>query len=246
MINGKRLNRSALVQVASDDPTNALSQSSDLAVLPAIAFGGLQILREGATAQYGTDAIAGVLNYSLKAEEGIQMSTRYGQFYDNGGDGKARQIASYPGMKLGTRGFISIAAEYNDDDGTVRNATRPAAVLFAQAHPDLADQLPNYPGPVQIYGNSPSEGWKAMFNTSYDVTDTTKLYAFGNFAHAEITESFNYRVPETSSATARPALCTPGSKWRLCPSDLPDSVPLGQRDLRRRRIRQGQQHLLIH
>ncbi len=60
MINGKRLNRAALVQVAADDPTNALSQGADLAVLPTIAFGSLQILREGATAQYGTDAIAGV------------------------------------------------------------------------------------------------------------------------------------------------------------------------------------------
>ena len=66
MINGKRLNRAALVQVAASDPTNALSQGADLAVLPNIAFGSLQILREGATAQYGTDAIAGVMNYSLK------------------------------------------------------------------------------------------------------------------------------------------------------------------------------------
>lgn len=200
MINGKRLNRAALVQVASDDPTNALSQGADLSVLPSIAFGNLQILREGATAQYGTDAIAGVLNYSLKAEEGVEVNTRYGQFYDNGGDGQAKQIASYLGMNLGSRGFLSIAAEYNDDDGTIRNETRPAAVLFAQAHPDLADQLPNYPDPVQIYGNSPAEGWKAMFNTTYDLTDTTRLYAFGNFAHAKITESFNYRAPETVTA----------------------------------------------
>jgi outer membrane receptor protein involved in Fe transport len=49
MINGKRLNRAALVQVAASDPTNALSQGADLSVLPSIAFGGLQILREGAS-----------------------------------------------------------------------------------------------------------------------------------------------------------------------------------------------------
>jgi iron complex outermembrane receptor protein len=201
MINGKRLNRAALVQVAASDPTNALSQGADLAVLPTIAFGSLQILREGATAQYGTDAIAGVLNYALRSDEGIEVNTRYGQFFDNGGDGAARQIAAYLGMNLGERGFISFAAEYNDDDGTIRNATRPAAVLFADAHPDLADQLPNYPDPVQLYGNSPSDGWKSMFNARFDVTETTELYAFGNFAHAELTESFNFRAPETFTAT---------------------------------------------
>jgi len=200
MINGKRLNRAALVQVASDDPTNALSQGADLAVLPTIAIGSLQILREGATAQYGTDAIAGVMNYSLKRDEGFQINTRYGQFMDGGGDGEAKQIAAYAGFGLGERGFLSIAGEYNDDGGTIRNATRPAAVLFADAHPDLADQLPNYPNPVQIYGNSPSEGWKAIVNFTFDVTDTAQIYAFGNAASAEITESFNYRAPETFTA----------------------------------------------
>jgi iron complex outermembrane recepter protein len=201
MINGKRLNRAALVQVASDDPTNALSQGADLAVLPTIAFGGLQILREGATAQYGTDAIAGVLNYSLRNDEGFEISTRYGQFFDNGGDGAAKQVSAYAGFKFGESGFVSFAAEYDDDDGTIRNETRPAAVLFAQAHPDLASQLPNYPKPVQIFGNSPSDGWKAVVNSTFDVSDTTKIYAFGDFAHAEITESFNFRSPESFTAT---------------------------------------------
>ena len=77
-----------------DDPTNALSQGADLAVLPTIAFGGLQILREGATAQYGTDAIAGVMNYSLKKEEGVEINTRYGQYLDDGGDGDGQTDCS--------------------------------------------------------------------------------------------------------------------------------------------------------
>jgi iron complex outermembrane receptor protein len=201
MINGKRLNRAALVQVAASDPTNALSQGADLAVLPTIAFGSLQILREGATAQYGTDAIAGVINYALKKEEGVEINTRYGQFFDGGGDGEAKQVAAYLGLALGESGFISLAAEYNDDGGTIRNATRPAAVRFAQAHPELADQLPNYPDPVQFYGNSPADGWKSVVNFTYDVTEAAQIYAFGNFADSEITESFNYRSPETFTAT---------------------------------------------
>lgn len=201
MLNGKRLNRSALVQVAAGDPTNNLSQGADLSVLPSIAFSNLQILREGATAQYGSDAIAGVLNYTLRQDEGFELDARYGQFYDNGGDGKSRQIAAYAGVKLGDRGFIGVAGEYAKDDGTVRNATRPSAVLFAQNNPSLASQLPNYPGPVQIYGNSPGKGWKATVNLGYDITDATQLYAFGNFAHSSKTESFNYRPVITYPAT---------------------------------------------
>jgi len=200
MINGKRLNRAALVQVAASDPTNALSQGADLSVLPSIAFGGLQILREGATAQYGTDAIAGVINYSLKKEEGVEINTRYGQYLDDGGDGDAAQVAAYLGLALGESGFVSLAAEYNDDGGTFRNETRPAAVLFADAHPDMADQLPNYPDPVQLFGTSPAEGWKSVVNFNYDVTEAAQIYAFGNFAHSEITESFNFRSPETFTA----------------------------------------------
>ena len=200
MINGKRLNRAALVQVAAGDPTNALSQGADLAVLPSIAFGGLQILREGATAQYGTDAIAGVINYSLKKEEGVEINTRYGQYLDDGGDGDAKQVSAYLGLALGESGFISLAAEYNDDGGTFRNETRPAAVLFADAHPAMADQLPNYPDPVQLFGNSPAEGWKSVVNFTYDVAEAAQIYAFGNFAHSEITESFNFRAPETFTA----------------------------------------------
>lgn len=226
MLNGKRLNRSALVQVATSDPTNALSQGADLAVLPSIAFGNLQILREGATAQYGTDAIAGVLNYSLREDAGFELNARYGQFYDDAskfgsashdGKGISRQIAAYAGFKIGDRGFISFAGEYDDNDGTIRNATRPTAALFAEAHPDLASQLPNYPGPVQIYGNSPAKGWKAAFNAGYDVTDTTKLYAFANFAHAKITESFNYRPVETLGTVDSNGnfVSNAGSSWNI-------------------------------
>ena len=199
MINGKRLNRSALVQVAPSD-TNALSQGADLSVLPSIAFGNLQILREGATAQYGSDAIAGVINYTLREDEGFELTGRYGQFYDGGGDGKSRQIAGYAGFNIGERGFIGVAGEWNKDDGTIRNETRPSAVIFADTYPDLADQLPNYPGPVQIYGNSPAKGWKATFNAHYDITDTSQIYAFGNFAHERKVQSFNYRPPYTFPA----------------------------------------------
>jgi iron complex outermembrane recepter protein len=202
MINGKRFNRSSLVQVAGggDTALGIGSQGADISLIPSIAVGNLQILREGATAQYGSDAIAGVLNYGLKNDEGFEAVARYGQFYDNGGDGKSKQIAAQFGLKVGDAGFINVAGEYFDDNGTSRGVTRANAALFAQANPTLAEQLPNYPGPAQIWGSSPTDGYKLMLNTGFDVSDSAQLYFFGNLAHSKADQSFNYRPVQAFSA----------------------------------------------
>ncbi len=108
MVNGKRFNRSALVQVYNGGDTGLSfgSHGADIGVIPSLAIGNLEVLRDGATAQYGSDAIAGVLNYGLRKDAGIEMVARYGQFYE--GDGKSYQLAGYGGLKIGDRGFISI------------------------------------------------------------------------------------------------------------------------------------------
>ncbi len=194
MINGKRFNRSALVQVAggSDTALSAASQGADLSLIPTIAIGTLEVLRDGATAQYGSDAIAGVLNYGLKEKSGIELQARYGQYYQHG-DGKSYQVAGDVGLGIGEIGFINIAGEYDNDGQTSRGVTRPSAVFLAQQFPSLAPKIPNYPGPAQIWGSSPSESWKFFVNAAIDVTDSSKIYAFGNYAHVKATESFNYR-----------------------------------------------------
>lgn len=202
MLNGKRFNRSALVQVYSggDTALSYGSQAPDISTIPSIAVKNLQILRDGATSQYGSDAIAGVMNFGLKDDpSGLEVQVRYGQYYEGGTDEQTRQIAANWGFGLGDKGFVNISGEYNDDDGTSRGATRPAAVLFAQANPTLANQIPNYPGPAQIWGSSPTTGWKAIINTGYEVSPKTEIYAFLNAAKSEGDQSFNYRQPNTGS-----------------------------------------------
>ncbi len=181
-------------------------------------MGNLQILREGATAQYGSDAIGGVINYGLREDAALELQARYGQYYDNGGDGQSKQIAAYAGTKLGDRGFINISGEYTNDKGTSRGVTRPVAVIFAQANPTLAAQLPNFPGPVQIWGSSPTSGYKAVLNAAYEVTDNSKIYVFANYARSKGNQSFNYRSPfsvptplAVNDGTGIPATRSPGS-----------------------------------
>jgi iron complex outermembrane receptor protein len=202
MLDGKRYNRSALVQVYTGGDTGLSfgSQGSDLSALPSIAVGSLQVLREGATAQYGSDAIAGVLDYGLRTNSsGTEIQARYGD-YPKYGDGESREVAFNQGVSLFGRGFANFSAEFDNDDGTSRGATRPLAAIFAQQNPALASLLPNYPKPVQIWGSSPSHGYKLLLNSALNVTDSSQFYFFANYAHSEATESFNYRSPISGTA----------------------------------------------
>ncbi|MFL6759542.1 TonB-dependent receptor plug domain-containing protein [Sphingomonas sp.] len=199
-INGKRFNRSALVQVYTGGDTGLSfgSQGADISAIPSIAIRNLQVLRDGATAQYGSDAIAGVMNFGLRTDRrGIELQARYGRFYDHGHNvldsGKSTQLAGNLGLGVGTS-FLDIAGEYYDDEGTSRGATRPIAVIFAQNNPTLATQLPHYPLPVQIWGLSPQHGWKGAVNAGVDIGPTQAyLTLLGAYNHAN--ESFNYRSP---------------------------------------------------
>ena len=159
MLNGKRYNRSALVQVYNGGDTGLSfgSQGPDISAIPAIAIKSLEVLRDGATAQYGSDAIAGVLNYGIRDNGGFELVGRYGQFY--AGDGESYQVAGNAGLKS-DRGFINVSAEYNNDGRTSRGVTRPLAVKFAEENPSLANTIPFAPLPAQIWGNSPSEGYR--------------------------------------------------------------------------------------
>jgi len=203
MINGKRFNRSPLVQVytGGDTALSFGSQGADISSIPSIAISNLQILRDGATAQYGSDAIGGVLNYGLRRDSGFEVQALYGQHFDKGtvpgtrfgDDGRTWQISGDVGLKLGESGFINLAGEYSDSDGTSRGAQRPHSVLLAQTNPALASQLPNFPGPVQIWGSSPNHGYKFVLNSEFDVGETGQIYLFGNLAHSIADQSFNYR-----------------------------------------------------
>ncbi|MBJ7485984.1 TonB-dependent siderophore receptor [Brevundimonas sp.] len=225
MINGKRYNRSALVQVVGggDTALSLGSQGPDISMIPAIAIRNLQILRDGATAQYGSDAIAGVINYGIRTDDsGLELQARYGQTY--AGDGESYQIAANAGFSLWGNGFVNVSGEYFDDGQTSRGATRPIAAVFAAANPSLATRLPNYPDPVQIWGSSPTDGYKAMVNAGYDLSDNATLYATLNVGHREADQSFNYRSPISATTplavdngTGTPATGSPGRNGAFNP-----------------------------
>ena len=203
MLNGKRMNRSALVQVFQGGETELSfgSQGPDLASIPSIAIKSLEILRDGASAQYGSDAIAGVLNFHFRDNpQGIEVTSRFGEYFPGHGyskDGWDRTVAANVGLPLGGQGFFNISAEWSKNQQTVRNATRPSALAFAENFPNLAPQLPHYPGPVQEWGTPPSEAVKLVANSGIKLDNGDEFYFFANYANIQTNESFNYRLPKT-------------------------------------------------
>ena len=202
MLNGKRFNRSALVQVYQGGETELAfgSQGPDLASIPAISVKSLEILRDGASAQYGSDAIAGVLNYQFRTNaSGLELEGTYGRYYPGNGykdDGDAGTIAANLGLPLaGDQGFANLSLEFSQNQQTVRNPTRPSALEFAQAFPALAPGLPHYPGPVQQWGTPPSTAYKAVLNSGVNLNNGDKVYFFANYGHIDTDESFNFRLP---------------------------------------------------
>lgn len=225
MINGKRYNRAALVTVVTGGDT-ALSlgaQSADISMIPSIAVANLQILRDGATAQYGSDAIGGVINYGIREDDsGFELQTRYGQAY--AGDGASYQVAANAGFSLWDSGFLNLSGEYFKDEQTSRGVTRAIAAVFAANNPSLADQLPNFPDPVQIWGSSPTDGYKLFLNSGYDLTANSSLYLTVNVGHREADQSFNYRSPISAptplavdDGSGSPATRSPGANGAFNP-----------------------------
>ncbi len=224
MINGKRYNRAALVQVYSgaDTALSYGSQGADIANIPAIAIGSLQILRDGATAQYGSDAIAGVINYQLRRDTGFDVQALYGQTFE--GDGERWQIAANAGFALGERGFINLSGEYYDSGATDRGATRPIALELARTQPGVTGSIPNFPGPVQNWGSSEGDGYKLFVNAGYDVSDDVEFYLTLNYAESTANQSFNYRSPISAPVplavdigTGTPSTRSPGRNGSFNP-----------------------------
>ena len=200
MVNGKRYNRAALVQVYSgaDTALSYGSQGADISNIPAISVKNLQILRDGATAQYGSDAIGGVINYQIRDDAGFELTGLWGQTYE--GDGERKQIGGYAGFNFADSGFISLSGEWYETTGTSRGATRPTAVNFATVNPSQANTIPNYPDlPAQIWGASPGDGFKLFGNAGIDLADAVQLYATVNYAESKANQSFNYRPSLTAT-----------------------------------------------
>lgn len=193
LVNGTRRHRSALVnlQLAPLGTVNQGSQGVDFASFPSAAIKRVEVLRDGASAQYGSDAIAGVVNVILDdADEGFNVAAQYGEYSE--GDGERTTVSANGGLSLGGNGFLNLTAEYAESDLTSRGQARPDAAAIGEI---VGNNLVPYNGFGQRWGDPDIESWKFFANAGYDLSDSVEIYGFGSYMDNETLSGFFYREP---------------------------------------------------
>ena len=195
LVNGKRRHRSGVIAEAGGSLA-AGSQGADISAIPALAFKRTEILRDGAAAQYGSDAIAGVINFVLKDDrDGFTLEARTGEFGD--GDGDLIQYMGNIGLPLGDDGFLNITGSWSEQDATSRSIQRTDAITLINAgNTDVASPY------AQVWGGPEyRDNWNVFFNSGIELSDTQEVYAFGNFGQRETEGGFYFRNPNSRSGT---------------------------------------------
>lgn len=202
LVNGKRFHTSALVN--SDTKIGRGTTPVDFNAIPVSAIKRIEVLRDGAGAQYGSDAIAGVINIILDdAPEGGEVTTTYGAFHTNFRplgreitDGQSSFFSAKAGTKLGgAGGFLRAGIESNNHDATNR------------AGPD---QIPSWenPSPANLAlqgkrnyaaGDPQNESYSGWFNAELPLGDTVKGYAFGTYTQRRTIGDNYFRYPDSDA-----------------------------------------------
>ncbi len=201
LVNGKRRHRSALVQFFAPAAGNG-AHGVDIGMIPGIALKRVEVLRDGAAAQYGSDAIAGVINFAIKdASEGGSVVAQYGNFYEGE---ESYKIAANAGFGLGENGFVNISAEYVDNQALSRGIQREVAQdLIDAGVQGVGEDSPFGDAPfVQTWGRPETSGKRFFLNSGVDLSDTAQLYFHGNYADTDGRYRFFYRNPTHSTITA--------------------------------------------
>lgn len=210
LLNGKRRHRASVISFLGGG-INDGAQGPDLSVIPGIAMKQVEVLRDGAAAQYGSDAIAGVVNFVLKdAAEGGSIEIKRGEYY--AGDGTSTEVAANIGMPLTKDGFVNLSMQYKNVDATSRSVQRGDA----QGLVDNGNTFVR--NPAQIWGSPEINDDITIFaNAGLDLGNGGEAYMFGNYSERDVRGGFYYRNP-----TNRPQVFSNDGGETLLVVDLTD------------------------
>jgi len=193
LINGKRRHRGAVIAEAGGS-LSAGSQGPDVSIIPGIALKQVEVLRDGASAQYGSDAIAGVINFILKDDaEGVTVELKTGQYYE--GDGDMAQLGVNAGFPLGDAGFLNVSLEYKTQDATSRSQFRADSDALRAAGNLAVPAIPQIWGAPEL-----DDDYKFFFNSAVELSPNQEIYAFGNYAERKVDGGFFFRNPNNRGA----------------------------------------------
>ena len=171
LVNGKRRHTTALINLNGSQGRG--SSPVDLNAIPIASIERVEVLRDGASAQYGSDAIAGVVNIVLKgSDSGGSLAARYGQY--SAGDGEQYQLSGDAGFKLGENGKLHLAAQGGHQDQT--NRARPFQGVVEQR-----------------YGDPEIDQGAVSYNGEYRPTDYLTFYSFGSYSKRDVLSNGYFR-----------------------------------------------------
>ena len=237
LVNGKRRHRAAVITWLGNGIADG-SQGPDLSVIPSIAVRQAEVLRDGAAAQYGSDAIAGVMNFQLKdAPSGGSLEFRTGAFRDAnpgdtstcgagilgdiqhscngiGGRGQAFTVAGNTGLPLGASGFANLSFEYGESAPTSRSVQRTGAQNI------IATGNTNLRNPAQVWGAPRREDDLKLFgNFGHLFANDVQVYGHTNYASRTVTGGFYFRNPHTRGGVFRGSRLHPHSRLNVYNAD---------------------------
>lgn len=206
LINGKRKNMSALVYTQTSPGRG--ETGSDISSIPTDAIERVEILRDGASAQYGSDAIAGVMNIILKKNTTIGSATLRSGITSKG-DGEMFGISLNNGSTVGENGFIN----YTIDFSKVALANRPGKVNADGEAADFGASLSvvnaflaKMPDAGNINGSPETASAKFLINGGEKFNDNTQMYYNAAYVYKKVNSFANYRTPYWRSVADMPYL----------------------------------------
>ena len=189
LINGKRRHNSALVNI--NGSVGRGSMAVDLNAIPPEAIDHIEILRDGAAAQYGSDAIAGVINIILKRDAPGEVSAQVGQ--TKFGDGRTSIVDGSYSFALPKNGYLNLSGEARNSDSTNRSGIDTRTQYFTgdprNSDPKLTNRIDSWVGDPNQHGGA------GMFNLGLPLSDSLQLYAFGGASYSNGLAAGFFRRP---------------------------------------------------
>ena len=270
LINGKRRHSAALVNV--NGTVGRGSSAVDLNTIPNTAVRAIEVLRDGASAQYGSDAIAGVINLRLREDSsGGELGVSYGWrdstyktltrqppagatwsapavLERSRSDGETLTVSGWKGFALGDSGFITVAAEYKDQERTERGGW-DARAQYARPTPTTFDpREATFNRFSQWYGEPEMKQTTLFVNAGIDINDNAEFYAWASYQDRSALSAGFQRLANDPSGRNIPSIypdgflpkiapdvtdyaATFGTRWTLGSWDMDASLGYGLNDM---------------
>jgi len=202
LVNGKRRHTTANIEIDPGDPYQGCA-GVDWNFIPLDSIDHIEVLTDGAAAQYGTDAIAGVINIILKKNaSGGSVSGTYGNYMDGGGN--TGDVSANAGFAPIENSYVNLTAEVHHHGDSNRGAIDPRVINAAQSGTYPNDDVVNAPGYPYLNGQEGDAAYELKIfavNAGFDFGNGQEFYAFGSYGDKHAAAYQNYRTPSKVSYT---------------------------------------------